>query len=40
MRARNKKIRLWDIVKWIIFATNIVAIILLSALFYHGVYRR
>jgi endonuclease/exonuclease/phosphatase family metal-dependent hydrolase len=29
MRARNKKIRLRDIVKWIIFATNIVAIILL-----------
>lgn len=33
MRARNKKIRLWDIVKWIIFATNIVAIILLFCSF-------
>jgi len=33
MRARNKKIRFRDIVKWIIFATNIVAIILLFCAF-------
>jgi len=33
MRARNKKIRFRDIVKWIIFATNIVAIILLFCSF-------
>ncbi len=33
MRARNKKIRFRDIVKWIIFATNIVAIMLLFCSF-------
>src|SRR5690554_4103611 len=33
MRAKNKKPRFRDIVKWIIFATNIVAIILLFSSF-------
>ncbi len=34
MRAKNKKIRFRNIVKWIIFATNIVAIILLFCSFF------
>lgn len=31
MRARNKKIRFRDVVKWMIFATNVVVIVLLLA---------
>lgn len=33
MRARNKKLRLRDVIRWIIFATNVVAIILLFCSF-------
>ena len=33
MRARNKKLRFTDMIKWIIFATNVVAIILLFCSF-------
>lgn len=33
MRARNKKLRFNDMIKWIIFATNVVAIILLFCSF-------